>query len=398
MNLEKLWLLLVLAISCWKIKEGDAKSRAGDSILKFNMKLFQNLLTQEEENVVISPASIYTSLAMLQQGSYGSSKVQLSKILRSSPYHTRHRFRQIIRSFQSLGNSTLEFANRVFVQSGLQIEPRYRSIVTRDFFSDVEGVNFTSASDAAVAINSWVANHTHERIPELLSPQKIQSDQKLLLASAIYFKSAWEQEFDKSLTVNSTFSPSPGKELNVSCMTSISQYLAGENHKYGFKWVQIPFKGNRFTMLLVLPNEKYTVNELLKKMPSKSVYYLLKHSYSSDVVLKIPKFRLVSEEVQIISALKKMGLKDVFKGGKTDLRLISKEPLYLSDIVHKAELEIDEEGAVASAATGVGAMPLSAVQRPVLTFHADHPFAAFVVDRQNNIPLFSARIVDPTKI
>ncbi|PNF40587.1 hypothetical protein B7P43_G06760 [Cryptotermes secundus] len=175
--------------------------------------------------------------------------------------------------------------------------------------------------------------------------------------------------------------------------------LTGSLESLNSRWLQLPFQGNRFYLLIILPNEKDGVENLVNSITGPEISDLIENledrGYSPEVQLSLPKFKLQTT-LELGPALKKIGLTDIFTD-RANLTGISEEPVAVSQVIQKAEIEVDEDGATAAAATAIIIKTLSAIlPPPPLVFRVDHPFIAFIVDDLNKLPLFACRVTDPT--
>ncbi|XP_069685959.1 leukocyte elastase inhibitor A-like [Periplaneta americana] len=392
----KLLILLVPALcsSYFERAEAHSKRLTSEATSKFTIELLKVLVKEQPGNCIISPLSIYTTLAMLQQGARSNSRAELNRVLHADYSQTKRQYRDIISSIKNMQDGKLEFANKMHIKSDVSVYPDYQRTLTDYFHSDIESIDFSKAAEVTEKINSWVAEKTHDRIKDIISEEHIRSDAHMLLINAMYFKSPWAEEFPLNSTSDEVFSPSPGVEVKVPTMSHSRKLLAGRSRKLGLKWVMLPFQGNRFSMVLMLPTERHALTSVMKKIPSKVFKYIFKHTRTMDVDLRLPKFKLNSG-LHVIRFLQKLGVRDIFKKDVANLKGICPSPLHVSDIIHKSEIEIDEKGTTASAATiGIGTFSSLPEEYKTLEFHANHPFAAFVCDR--DMPLFSGAVFNPS--
>ncbi|XP_066995578.1 ipis-1 [Anabrus simplex] len=374
-----------------------ASKRIADASSEFSVELLKTLLKQSKGNAVIAPLSVSTLLAMLQQGAENSTKTQLENVLHTTKEESREGYGHIIRSLKMRkSKSTLEFGSSVFLNNEFEMAPEYKDILLDDFHANIELINFKHSQDAAKQINKWVSQITKNRIPELVSSDEISPRMQLVLTSAVYFKGVWTRTFNPNKTYTGKFSPELGIDITIPIMHQVGRFRAGEDRSLGAKWVELPFDGDEFSMVLVLPSEKHGLDALLEKMTARDLSNMLNTRKTKQVILDLPRFKLAGG-TSLISVLEKLGVTNIFHA-EADLRGISdtKGTLMVSDIIHKAEIEINEEGGSASAASGILVNTLSLMPyADDLTFIADQPFLAIIVDRVNSVPLFTGRITDP---
>ncbi|KAJ4451821.1 hypothetical protein ANN_03295 [Periplaneta americana] len=305
-------------------------------------------------NVIISPVSVSTLLALIQQGALNNSRRQLSQVLFSGPRQLKEGYRKLIPDLLKAGeNGTLEFANGAFFMEGFEILQEFKKVLSEDFVSHLETVNFSESKEAANTINSWVAKHTHNRIKTLISPESLSSDTRLVLANAIYFKDLWKTPFIEKYTRDESFYTQDGSEIKVPMMHLDGSLKMDFIESLKSQWVEIPFKGDQFSFLVIMPYNENGLDELLKQFTAQHLNDIisnLKNTYENKIYLSLPKFKL-STTTPLVPVLKQLGLIDVFNMN-SNINGISKEHLEVSDVIQKAEIEVDEKGVKATAATG----------------------------------------------
>ncbi|PNF40585.1 Serpin I2 [Cryptotermes secundus] len=401
-----MWLasLYLLLCTSWLSRAQESSTavsnRVAEATYLFSVDLFKAALKADAGNVVISPVSVSTLLALVQQGSGGNTATQLEEVLHLDPEQSRDGYSHLTRNLKVLaGNESLEFANGAFLNEGYQVKSGFRKVLEEDFLSSVETVQFSNSAAAAGEINSWVSNHTHGKIPNLVSPDSLDSLTRLVLVNAIYFKNFWKTSFLKNETRDDDFFIRPNTSKKVPTMHLKKKLLTGSLESLNSRWLQLPFQGNRFYLLIILPNEKDGVENLVNSITGPEISDLIENledrGYSPEVQLSLPKFKLQTT-LELGPALKKIGLTDIFTD-RANLTGISEEPVAVSQVIQKAEIEVDEDGATAAAATAIIIKTLSAIlPPPPLVFRVDHPFIAFIVDDLNKLPLFACRVTDPT--
>lgn len=398
------WVVLVLVLCPWMLVptagiDSTTSQEIADASASFSLELLQTVLCGQSGNVLVSPVSVSVLLSMLQQGALERSRDELSAVLHLSPNSARDGYGHIARSLrkQKTSSLVLEFANKIYLQHGFEMVPEYKQTLIKDFLSDIETTNFLKPEEAAFQVNSWVSNVTHNRVNSLIVPDALSAQTQLLLVNGIYLKGVWLTPFRIEQTAEKSFSPSPGVEITVPIMHHTGKFRAGDDPSLGAKWVELPFDDEEFSMVLVLPHERHCLEKLVSQMKPQHLSNMLGTRGTKQVSLALPRFKL-STQMSLVPTLMKLGLTDVFTinsdlGGIT----MRDETLSVSDIVQKAELEVNEKGGTASAATGILVATLSLTVNPdELEFNANHPFLAIVVHRVNSVPLFAGRVSDPS--
>ncbi|XP_052136251.1 putative serpin-Z6C [Oryza glaberrima] len=273
--------------------------------------------------------------------------------------------------------------------------------------------------EARKEINSWVAAATEKLIDTILPPGSVSTDTGLVVASAIYFNCQWRTPFCKEITEKRAFHRLDGGDVEADFMRSgEDQYIAVHD---GFKVLKMPYAARvsarttaaetptRYSMYVFLPDERDGLWSLEDRMAAGGEGFLREHTPERRVEVgefRIPRFKLSFDD-GVVGALQRLGVRDVFKPFVADLADVLEAensgddpPLFVSDVKHKAVIEVNEEGTEAAAATAVcltfaSAAPSS--RRPArVDFVADHPFAFLVVEESSGVVLFAGHVVDPT--
>lgn len=254
--------------------------------------------------------------------------------------------------------------------------------------------NRRNSSNSVKRINNWVSKVTKTKISQLIDQLDVNSDMRLLLANAIYFKSEWHQKFERNLTRATKFSVSESRSLNVPMMHQLRMKLQYIEKEWG-QMVELPYYKKRLSMILIKPNYKnISLNSFERLLTSHFINSLsLREEF---VTVSLPRFKITSDD-DISEVFKRMGISDLFDKNAADLSGIGKsEQLYVSKLVHKAVVEVNEEGSEAAAATGV--LITTRSEKFSHYFVADRPFFFLIRDNKSRILLFIGRVVEPESI
>jgi serpin B len=244
-------------------------------------------------------------------------------------------------------------------------------------------------------INGWVKKKTEGKIEKIL--EELDTNSVCVILNAIYFKGSWQSQFKKSNTHDAPFTVSADRQVTVPLMGQKGEFkLLAEND---FQAVSIPYKGNGLSMVIMLPNAADGLVALEKQLTSKNLtgwLSKLDHQPVRKVDLYLPKYKLETA-YDLIAPFKKMGIKDAFTNDVADFGGMGARvgDIHISQIKHKAFVEVNEEGTEAAAATAVEMATKSIVYNPV--FRADHPFLFIIRDNQTGAILFMGRIVKPVQ-
>ena len=355
--------------------------------------------TDAGKNLFFSPFSIRVALAMCAVGARGETRRVLTDLI-DAPESLDEQNRQFAALLQSVnGEGELPFqlitANALWGQQGFHIKPDFQEAIADFYDGALHQVNFRTQPDEAVtAINTWVSDRTHGRIKEIINRGLINAGTSLILTNAIYFKGQWEKEFRKAETSDEHWQSS--KTCKVRMMRQDGGYLYYEGE--GFQALDLPYKGQQLSMLVVLPRKTNGLVALEKQWAAGDIYNKVTAGFWHEpaVIVSFPRFK-IETEFQLKPELCALGAGLAFSGG-ADFSGIGDEPLAISEVVQQAFVEVNEEGTEAAAATAVlmtRCVASPSAPRPKI-FKADHPFMFFIRDRKTNTVFFSGRLVEPT--
>lgn len=307
-------------------------------------------------------------------------------------------FKDVLNLLKSNENFTLNAANRIYHSTDNHVDKSYITSTQEYFLADPQGLDFSKSQEASNTINQWVEEQTKEKIKDLIKPDMLNALTKLVLVNAIYFKGDWEQKFDKKHTRKGDFHVTPDHVVQVDMMFNSKEYaMTRVKELDGAFALNMPYKGERLSMILVLPAEGKTLTDLEKNMAKiPNINEVLKFGTRKvKVELTLPKFKLESQ-IELNEPLMALGMKDMFDQGKADFSGMTGGPksLFVSAVVQKAFVEVNEEGAEAAAATAGMMMMRAMPMNPI--FNCDRPFMFFIRDNLTNMMLFSGHVTDPS--
>jgi serpin B len=363
-------------------------------------------LAADPGNLFLSPFSISTALAMTGAGAAGITDQELRQTLHFTlPGDRLHGgYRALLDSLE-VGRSfdvyTLATANRLFGQVGMPFLPSFLAITKDDYGAELEQVDFTTDFEAArAAVNAWVSKQTDGRIDELFKSGTIGDMTRLVLANAIVFKGNWANHFELSRTANAAFRLADGRTVQAQMMKRTG--AIGMAEIPGGRLGMLPFRGKDLSMLMLLPNTADGLPALEAQLTSDALAGAIARAGSAaaapnfqNIEIALPRFGITSK-LDLPAALIKLGMVTAFDPDTADFSGIAGDrhlyPLYIESVVHEATITVDETGADAAAATGVGVGIVSAP----LPFVADRPFVFAIFDHVTGSILFLGRVQDPT--
>ena len=238
---------------------------------------------------------------------------------------------------------------------------------------------------------------TRDKIKHLIKKDMLSALTRLVLVNAIYFKGDWATKFDPKLTKEQDFSVSPSITVKASMMMQEKKFNWAYLETLASSMVELPYKGDRIVMQVLLPGERHGLGELEEKLENQNIQELFeKKSFVTKVNIQLPKFKL-EQTIPLTEHLTNLGMKDMFSEGLADFSGIDgSKQLFVSNVVQKAFIEVNEEGSEAAAATAA-VMEMKCMPAPPEQFVADHPFIFFLRDKTTGMLLFQGRVVNPTE-
>jgi serpin B len=344
-------------------------------------------------NLFFSPLSVDVALAILRLGARGESRAEMDAVIRL-PLPRAHSgagaFLNGLRGAPGSGYE-LSVANSLWLQQGLPFKKEFLD-QSRMYFegASLHSVDFGRTEEARQTINRWVEQQTRDRIKDLFARGTLSKENRLVVANAVYFKSRWADPFPKGATKDEPFHVTDDKTVLAPLMRRHGRYRYHEGG--GVQAVELPYAGDRMTMLVVLPSVAASAE--VELTAERLAAWSGKLRYEEGQVL-LPRFK-VADEFDLGETLQSMGMKRAFTRA-ADFGGICDEPLLISKVVHKAFVETNEEGTEAAAATGVLMPPKAARPEPEqpFTFRADRPFVFVIRDARTGTPVFIGRVRNP---
>ena len=364
---------------------------------KFALELYGKLENQQG-NLFLSPYSISTALAMTSAGARGQTEKQMAETLCFAPVKNEqfHRtFGEIIGQLNASGEKggyELVVANALWGQKDYKFLPDFLTLVRENYGGDLKQVDFAAQTEAVrKTINTWVESKTKDKIKELIKPGMLDSMTRLVLTNAIYFKGKWESQFKPERTQDSPFVLLDGQKVNVPMMNQTGKF--GYMEANDIWLLEMPYVNNDLSMVVLLPKKADGVKGLEKEFVSDNLAGWLAKMHKREVQVFFPRFKMTSE-FELAKVLGAMGMPDAFSGKADFSGMTGNKDLFISAVVHKAYVDVNEEGTEAAAATGV-TMKLTSVAPPPPVFRADHPFIFLIRDNQTGSILFLGRVANP---
>jgi len=372
----------------------------GNSAFAFDL---YRILREEHGNVFYSPYSISVALAMTYAGARGETERQMADALRFSlaQDHLHPAFNGLDLELARRGEGAqgkdgegfrLNVVNAIWGQAGYAFLPEFLDILAENYGAGLRVLDFTSApEESRVTINDWVSEQTEGRIKDLIPAGVIKAMTRLVLTNAIYFNAAWSQPFEPDLTADGPFYLLGGGEVDVPMMkqTESFGYASGE----GYQAVELPYDGHELSMVVLIPDAG-EFDSFEGALDAGRVDEIVGDISYRQVALTLPRFE-VESDFSLADALAAMGMADAFSSGADFSGMTGGRDLFISEVVHKAFVSVDEAGTEAAAATAVVMKRLALPEEPV-EVSVDRPFIFLIRDVQTGAILFVGRIVDPS--
>ena len=355
-------------------------------------------LRATEGNLFFSPNSISTALAMTYAGARGETESQMAKTLHftlgQEKLHAA--FSELAKAFKAEHDTQgyqLNVANSLWVQKDYRLLEEFLEVTKKNYEAAINQVDFHTAHEAArKTINVWVEQKTNAKIQDLIQPGILDDMTRLVLVNAIYFKGQWAAKFKESLTRKEPFTVSPGTTAKVQMMNQKERFNYMENDL--LQVLSLPYQGKDLTMVVLLPKKIDGLAELEHTLTLDTLNQWLGLLREQEIMVFLPKYTMTSQ-FQLADTLGSMGMPDAFAPNKADFSgMDGTRSLCISAVIHKAFVDVNEEGTEAAAATGV-AMRLTAVLEPPPVFRADHPFIFLIRDNRTGSILFMGRLAHP---
>jgi len=401
----KTLLRLLACVSCGLIPiiaMADTPTWIGNASNAFAFDLYAKLATADNGNLFFSPNSIQTALAMTWAGARGDTSAQMATVLHlpAGSNTVNKDFGDFLKLLNAPVNADgkprgylLSVANALWGQSGYAFLPPFLKLLKTDYGAGLHEVDFKSDSEGArQEINAWVAKETVDKIQNLIGPGALTSKTRLVLTNAIYFKGTWQDPFEKQSTHDETFHLSATSQIQVPTMYRAGNYGYTENSNY--QALQLPYAGGDLAMVILLPRAVDGLPQLEKALTPQAMADVLEGIHDQEVHVSIPKFKMTAE-FELAPVLESMGMRDAFGTGADFSGMTGNRDFSISAVIHKAFVEVNEQGTEAAAATGVEmAMAMAMPEQPV-DFVADHPFLFIIRDERSGAILFMGRLANP---
>jgi serpin B len=364
----------------------------------FALNLYREL-QEKEGNLFFSPHSISTALTMTYAGARGKTERQMAHALHlplgQKPLHPAFATLQArLQAVQDRGDVRLSVANALWPQEGYPFLEEYLALAEQHYGVRINAVDFAGDAEAARSrINAWVEEKTDNKICDMISPGVLSALTRLVLVNAIYFKGNWASQFDPALTGEAPFRITPDRQVPVPLMTQEGPFSYAEGDR--LQILEMPYIGDALSMIILLPRQVDDLAELEDALSPETLDQWTTNLREREVQVFVPRFKITAQ-FRLDRALINLGMVDAFDMGKADFSGMDglKAWLYIAAVLHKAFVEVNEEGTEAAAATAV-VMKMRSLPLPPPIFRADRPFLFLIRENRTGSILFLGRVVNP---
>ncbi len=369
-----------------------------DSDNQFGFELFQKIAENQDtlQNTLISPVSVSLALAMTYNGAAGATQEGMEATLHLEGLSPE----EINQSYQSLINGlsnadpkvTLEIANSIWYRQGFQVEQDFKDVNKNYYNAEVNELDFKNP-EAVKTINEWVADKTHNKIEKII--EEIDPLTMMYLINALYFNGQWKYQFDENKTSQETFILQDGSSIRTDMMVTETDldYFSNEL----FQAVKIPYGRGNYSMICFLPSGNHQVKDIVAAMTTENYNAWLSEFQEVGMQLYLPKFKFEYKKA-LKNQLKALGMAMAFHPTQADFSRINPDidDLYISEVLHKTFIEVDEKGTEAAAVTAVVVNTTSAGggSGPMIV-RFDKPFVFAIQEKSTNTVAFAGALMHP---
>jgi serpin B len=374
---------------------------AGDSRIVPGMNAFTTAsyqqLTRGDANLILSPFNIATALSMALGGARGPTATEITTVLRQhyGPSYDSA-FAGLVADLSKAGNAggnELLTANGLWVQKGFPIQPAFQKTLANEYHAPLVPLDFVANAEGARGeINRWTEQHTKDKIKDLLPAGSLNAQTRLVLTSAIYFYGKWQDPFT-SRTQSAPFTLQSGATMEANFMNQTAHFNYTET--LSSQLLEMRYAGTGIAFDVLLPKTSSDLADLERSLTSDNLTAWLGSLTSRNVRVALPKFR-VESEFSLSKALSAMGMRAAFTNNADFSGIDGRGKLAISEVVHKAFVDVSEQGTEAAAATGITMGPTSMrAPEQTVVFRADHPFLFIIRDTRSGVFLFVGRLTNP---
>jgi len=393
------------------VESGDEIPELGDivsfddAVNAFSFDIYKKFFEDPAniDNIFTSPYSIFVALAMTYEGANGETAEEMKQVLNieqdNESFHNYMKSLYTYLNYNDLYN--ISTANALWIKENYPIFQAYKDLILEYYGGDSTDMDFSNPAQAADIINSWIEEQTNNLIKDLISPADIDPVlTTMILTNAIYFKGTWKVQFDEQNTSDDDFTLSNGETIQVPTMKlTETQNTFYYNYNEDMQMLELPYTGDNISMVIFLPKDGKDLSDVINYLNHESYANLIDSATKTEVDIYLPKFKIETPIYNLNEYLKELGMPKAFSGEADFSGMTDFEQLYISKVLHKAFIDVNEEGTEAAAATAVIIFKTSYPndnEDPRIEFKADHPFLFTIHHKDTNTILFMGEVINPT--
>ena len=373
-------------------KSLELSTKSADFLKKgnaFTFELIDRINKGSKEDFIISPLSVQFLLGMVLDGAQGKTADEICNVLGygSGEVDSVNEYcLSMLKQLPTLDKqTTLSIANAIVVNQKYSLHDAYKTTVSKFYEAEVSNMDFTDRLGTADKINEWCSDQTNGLIPEII--KEVNPDMLVYLMNAVYFNGEWAKicKFQKENTSTEPFTLENGEKKNVQMMkNNIELYSLGNDV---FTAVRIPYGNGAFNMMIILPDEGHTLQDVTESLKGQILKDFIIKKYKVD--LWLPKFE-TKFSIRLNDMLSAMGMPSAFNEHTADFKAMTDTDIFLSYVKQDAFIKVDENGTEAAAVTSAGGLTTSLPAGPI-AFHADRPFLYLIVESNTSVVLFAGK-------
>lgn len=367
------------------------------AIYEFNAGLVYRINQDTESHFIASGLSPWSLISAMSFGADGNTLTEIEHVLHLHPHKCFNEKYFAIAQTATVSTDTtiLERSASLFIDENLGLLNEFTANVLRTGLCNTSVLSFEDPASAAVAINDYVSESTHETIDEIVTPSDMY-DVSLVMIDALYFKGTWKIQFPDEDTETSAFYNDRGNQIgDVNLMFANGNFNFTIMQTVKAKILELPYgENNRYSMLLFLPFTDVTVTQVLENLKTSSlnaIFNAFKKDGPINVAVQIPRFKITSDVSNLKDLLIDMGLRSMFDSYTANFPFLAYNSLYVSNFIQKAYIEVTEEGTTAAAVSEASFIARMLPEQ----FIANKPFVFMIVERNIPVPLFTGAYSKP---
>ncbi len=362
-------------------------------------------LKRPGENLFISPLSIFTAITMMHAGARTTTEEELRRVLhlsipqRSMPLKVK----EVVDGLLSSKNAEVNIANAIWTDRSYTLLDSFLFIIDENYDGNLYIEDFKDVEGLCEKINAWVSEKTRKKIGSIINPNMVDPEMKLILVNAIYFNGKWKNPFKAELTQDASFYLQDGSTTSVPMMHQKERFSYFEDTTMQvlalrYEGMQDPGASECFSMIIFLPREKDGLEAMEKAMTVDTMMMLVENLEKREVKVYIPRFK-IETRYELKEDLKELGMTESFSSRANFSGIVDASggvSPYIGEIIHKAFVDVNEEGTEAAAATLITMLRKGPpLHQEIPVFKADHPFMFMIWDSGSSSILFLGRTINP---